>query len=137
MTKDLRRAIAALADLMDPAAAQQFIAQHHAGEMVTAEQVAAFTGFISSIKRSWIRRVGSGEEGIELVMVNITHQHGIHLYLVKAGGEGGVMPSITGGTCLAGDGMELAGVEAINATLIAVRPASRQRSTSRAGGNRW
>lgn len=49
-------------------------------------------------------------------MVNITHQHGIHLYLVKAGGEGGVnavhhlVELVT-----AGDGMELAGVEAINA----------------------
>ncbi len=91
VTKDLRRAIAALADLMDPAAAQQFIAQHHAGEMMTAEQVAAFTGF-HQLNKAQLDTTGldPGEEGIELVMVNITHQHGIHLYLVKAGGEGGV-----------------------------------------------
>lgn len=48
-------------------------------------------------------------------MVNITHQHGIHLYLVKAGGEAASMPSITWWNLSAGDGMELAGVEAINA----------------------
>lgn len=76
---------------MDPAAAQQFIAQHHAGEMVTAEQVAAFTGF-HQLNKAQLDTTGLDprEEGIELVMVNITHQHGIHLHLVKAGGEGGV-----------------------------------------------
>jgi hypothetical protein len=41
------------------------------------------------------------------------------------------MPSITW-FILAGDGVKLAGVEAITLTLIAVSPASRQRSTSRA-----
>ena len=117
VTKDLRRAIAALADLMDPAAAQQFIAQHHAGEMVTAEQVAAFTGF-HQLNKAQLDTTGLDprEEGIELVMVNITHQHGIHLHLVKAGGEGGVNAvHHLVELILAGDGMELAGVEAINA----------------------
>lgn len=81
---------------MDPAAAQQFIAQHHAGEMMTAEQVAAFTGF-HQLNKAQLDTTGLDpcEEGIELVMVNITHQHGIHLYLVKAGGEAASMPSIT------------------------------------------
>ena len=84
---------------------------------MTAEQVAAFTGF-HQLNKAQLDTTGldPGEEGIELVMVNITHQHGIHLYLVKAGGEGGVnavhhLVELV----LAGDGMELAGVEAINA----------------------
>ncbi len=73
-------------------------------------------------------------------MVNITHQHGIHLYLVKAGGEGGVNAvHHTGGTCpAAGDGMELAGVEAINADVnrrqAGIAPAF---DIARQGGNRW
>ena len=58
---------------------------------MTAEQVAAFTGF-HQLNKAQLDTTGldPGEEGIELVMVNITHQHGIHHYLVKAGGEGGV-----------------------------------------------
>ena len=38
MAKDLRRAVATLTDLMDPAASEQRVAQHHAGNMVFAEQ---------------------------------------------------------------------------------------------------
>jgi hypothetical protein len=45
VTKDLRRAVAALADLVDPAATQQLVAQHHAGDVMTAEQLAALAGF--------------------------------------------------------------------------------------------
>lgn len=71
-------------------------------------------------------------------MVNITHQHGIHLYLVKAGGEAASMPSITVELVTAGDGMELAGVEAINADVnrrqAGIAPAF---DIARRGGNRW
>ena len=124
MTKDLRRTIAALADLVDPAATQQLVAQHHAGEMVTAEQVAALAGFHQLNKTQLnTTRLDPGEEGIKLVMINIAHQYGIHLHLVKARGEGGVNPvHHLVEFILAGDGMELAGVEAIDADVDRRQP---------------
>ncbi len=66
-------------------------------------------------------------------MVNITHQHGIHLYLVKAGGEGGVN-AVHHTVELVRPVMawNWRASRLSTLTLIAVRPASRQRSTSRA-----
>lgn len=45
VAEDLRRAVAALADLVDPAASQQRVAQHHAGDVMATEQLAALAGF--------------------------------------------------------------------------------------------
>ena len=45
VTKNLRRAVAALTNLVDPAAFQQLITQHHPGDVMPTEQLTALAGF--------------------------------------------------------------------------------------------
>lgn len=76
MTKDLRRAIAALAIWCDPAAFQQFVAQNYAGDMMATEQLAALPVSISSIKTQLNARFDPRQESVQPMVVHITHQHG-------------------------------------------------------------
>lgn len=80
------------------------------------EQVVVFIGFYQFNKVQLdMMGLDSGEEGIELVMVNIMYQYGIYFYFVKVGGEGGVnVVYYLVEFVLVGDGMELVGVEVIN-----------------------
>ena len=88
VAEDLRRAVAALADLVDPAAFEQLVAQHHAGNVMAAEQVTALTGF-HQLDKTQLDGTGFDprQEGIELMMVHITHQHRIDFDFLEPGRE--------------------------------------------------
>ena len=124
MTKDLRRAIAALADLVDPAAFQQFVAQNHAGDMMATEQLATLPG-LHQLNKTQLNaaRFDPRQESVQLMVVHITHQHGIDFDLVETGGERGIdavhhlLELI-----LAGNGVELTGVQAIDADVDRRQP---------------
>lgn len=124
VAEDLRRAVAALADLMDPAVFQQLVAQHHAGDVMATKQLAALAGF-HQLNKTQLYRAGFDprQEGIELVMVHITHQHCVDFDLLEPGRKCRVdavhdlLKFI-----LAGNGVELTGIQAIDADVDRRQP---------------
>lgn len=72
------------------------------------------------------------QKGVELVMINITHQHGIDFDLLKTGLKCSINPRHDlVEFILPGNSVKLAGVRLSTLTLMPVSPASRQFATSR------
>lgn len=117
VAEHLRRAVAAAACLALPALLLQLQANHFAGNVMFAKQLAALAGFHQFDKAQLDRPVlDPGEKGAELLVVNVAHQHRVDLDLAETGAEGGINAvHHLAELVLAGNGMKLAGIQAVDA----------------------